>query len=118
MQETQAAVVNRVKRCGVGQDGDDGFTVFGKFSRVRRYFGSFDGPGFFRRAISNRDLMAGLDQPRGNRRAHFTDAGDTQFHTALSRPLLAHTALTRVLLDHNRSTPAFRRLARKRLATA
>jgi hypothetical protein len=27
--------------------------------------------------------MADLDQPRGNRRAHFTDAGNTQFHNVL-----------------------------------
>jgi hypothetical protein len=43
--------------------------------------------------------MADLDQPCGNRRAHFTDAGNTQFHAAL--PSLARTALTRALLDHN-----------------
>jgi hypothetical protein len=27
--------------------------------------------------------MPDLDQPRANRRAHFADAGNSQFHTAL-----------------------------------
>jgi hypothetical protein len=62
--------------------------------------------------------MADLDQPRGNRRPHFADTGNTDFHSALPRPLLARTALTRALLNHNRSRPAFRRVICKRLPSA
>src|SRR5450759_2274332 len=78
------AVIDRVDRRRIGEDGDDRVHAGCEFgcrlhnSRTCRGRGL----GLLRRAIPNRERMAEADEPRRNGAAHAPGAGDADIHVA------------------------------------
>ena len=81
-QQAVRAGVDLVDRLAVGEDGDDRFAGGGDRGRRADHLGAglAQGLGLVRRAIPHRDLMADLDQTRGDGGAHGAETGYSDFH--------------------------------------
>src|SRR5450759_4159183 len=78
------AVIHRVDRRRIGEDGDDRVHARCEFGRrLRNSRACRDrGLGFLGRAIPHRERMAEADEPRRDGAAHAPGAGDADIHVA------------------------------------
>src|SRR5579859_615030 len=90
-EQARLPLIDRIERRGVGQDGDDGLAALHQLGRRADRLGAGDRLGLLGRAIPHRDVVADLDQARGDGGAHFPDPGNADAHERPSRTLLGRT---------------------------